>query len=154
MKEIPLTRGKVALVDDDDFEELSKYKWHCMKYRDKLYARRCVGRNTKIYMHRHIAGDPEGLVVDHGDGNGLNNQKYNLRNCTQRENTCNRPARINSSSFFKGVSRDGNRWVAKITHEGITKFIGSFSDEIEAAMAYDREAWNLQGAFAQTNFDI
>lgn len=154
MKEIPLTRGKVALVDDDDFEELSKYKWHCMKYRDKLYARRCVGRNTKIYMHRQIAGDPEGLVVDHSNGNGLDNRKSNLRNCTQQENLCNRPGRIDGTSLFKGVTKEGNRWVAKITAQSITKTIGAFTEEIDAALAYDREALNLHGAYAQTNFDI
>lgn len=104
-------------------------------------------------MHRQIAGDPPGLVVDHSDGNGLNNQKYNLRNCTQQKNTFNRPATGKTSSF-KGVSAKGEKWIAQITVDGKTKYLGAFDSEIDAALAYDKEAWKLHGEFALTNFEI
>jgi len=96
MKKIKLTKGKFALVDDCDFEILSQYKWHATlnsysgrgirKPLDKWYARGYVD-GRRVYMHRFLMGEPEGLVVNHDDANGLNNQRYNLEITTQVKNT-------------------------------------------------------------------
>ena len=153
MKEIPLTRNKVALVDDEDYEKLSQHKWHCMKFRNKYYARRCDGHNKKIYMHREIAGFPEGKIVDHRNGNGLDNQRHNLRNCTQHENGMNKSLTVSeSSSPFKGVTIRNNKFIARITYNGEQIFIGRFEKGIDAAIAYDKRATELFGEFAKTNF--
>lgn len=95
MKEIVLTKGQVALVDDEDFERLNSVKWHARKKRNTFYALRCitVGPNNKRktqYMHQMLIECPEGMETDHVDGNGLNNQKDNLRIVTKRQNQQNR----------------------------------------------------------------
>ena len=97
---------------------------------------------------------PAGLVVDHIDGNGLNNRKSNLRVCTQAQNSLNSRPRRNSSSRYKGVSfyKRDKIWQAQIFYNFRTINIGRFDDEIEAALAYDRKAAELFGEFAYLNF--
>ncbi|MBI1939152.1 MAG: HNH endonuclease [Ignavibacteriales bacterium] len=152
MKLIPLSRGLFAKVDDEDFDELLRYKWYAVKCFGKYYARRCDGKNKKIYMHRQIAGFPLHLNVDHRDGNSLNNQKDNLRNCNQAQNMANRKAWESSTSTFKGVCKSGEKWVARIGTNGSQIYIGTFDSEIGAALAYDKKAYELHGQFAVTNF--
>ncbi len=154
MKLIPLSRGLTAKVDDADFEELSKYKWYAVKCFGKYYARRSEGRNKKIYMHRQLAGNPLHLHVDHKDGNSLNNQRENLRNANVAQNMANRKAFENCSSSFKGVTKNGEKWIARIGTNGDQIYIGCFTSEIEAALAYDKKAYELHGEFAVTNFEI
>src|SRR3990167_2869647 len=118
MKQIPLTQNKFALVDDADFEELSKYRWYTRKCRNTFYAARHVRtkEGTIIYMHAFLIGTLEGMHTDHIDGNSLNNQRKNLRMCTTAENGMNRGKQKNNKSGYKGVSRHsgGKRWQAKI----------------------------------------
>lgn len=95
MKTIPLTQGKVALVDDEDYEELSRFKWCATKNRrGKFYAvrggPRAGGGSPTVQMHVVIAGTPAGMDTDHIDGDSLNNQRSNLRICTRAENLSNR----------------------------------------------------------------
>jgi hypothetical protein len=146
MKEIPLTQGKVALVDDDDYLELSRFKWYATKHSNSFYAARNLSRNKRIgpaheYMHRRIIGFPVG--VDHIDGDGLNNQKSNLRPATQRENLQN--LHIQKTSRFPGVRRDkaSNKWRADIRINGKRKFLGNFESEEDAFMCYKRAVENL-----------
>lgn len=150
MKEIPLTRGLFAKVSDCDYEELLKYKWYAVKCAKKYYARRCVGRNKKIYMHRQILGN-RNLFADHKDGDGLNNTRDNLRWADYAENNANRK-NFAGESQFKGVSRRGDKYEARIRHNGACIYIGSFDSEIEAALAYDKKACAMHGEFAATNF--
>lgn len=149
---IALTRGKFAIVDAADYEWLSRYKWTANCKGDKCYAyRRDKGRG--VLMHRAIMQAPKGLVVDHIDGNGLNNRRSNLRLCTQAENSRNaRPRR--GTSRFKGVRAHNTpgQFVAEITLDGRARYIGSFTDEIEAAIAYDLRAVVLFAEFARLNF--
>jgi len=101
MKEVGLTQNKVALVDDKDFEYLNQWKWHVLKDYLTYYAARNIrlanGKQTSIRMHRVILNVPKGMVTDHIDHNGLNNQKANLRICDASENNMNRKSQRNSS---------------------------------------------------------
>jgi hypothetical protein len=160
MKTIQLTQGKVALVDDEDFEWLSQWKWHLNKKgNSKEYATRKERKTRRtIAMHRFILrlvwGD--GIEGDHKDGNGLNNCKNNLRKCTSLQNHYNMK-KINKicSSKYKGVSWNKKRkhWesgIRPITNKRL--FLGYFDTEIGAAMAYDAKAKELFGEFACLNF--
>ncbi len=152
IKHIPLTKGKFAIVDEKDYERLSRYRWHAICIRGHWYARRYAGRGA-IMMHREIMDAPQDKCVDHVDGNGLNNRRCNLRLCTQQQNMQNRRPLLRTSKF-KGVSyyKSTEKWHAEITYWGKKTYIGSFDDEIEAAKAYDRKAIELFGEFAYLNF--
>ena len=147
---IPLTRGKFAIVDAADYEWLSKYKWNAMDCGHTVYAFRIQGRKY-ILMHREIMKPRKGQVVDHINHNGADNRRSNLRNCSNRENTCNGRARPNSSSQYCGVSRYKTRWAAQIRHLGVRIHVGYFVEEIEAARARDRMAIMLHGEYAYLN---
>lgn len=148
MKEIPLTRGYVALVDDEDFAYLSQFKWHAHLTRTKVYARRREGRGpgTAFYMHKEILKADE---VDHQDGDGLNNRRLNLRDASHSQNMYNRAAKRGSSSTFKGVHfyKRYQNWTAQCGG----KHLGYFATEKEAARAYNEIAAKLYGEFAKLN---
>jgi hypothetical protein len=141
MREIRLTQGKVALVDDDDFEALNKFKWYASKDKNTHYADRhstyVDGKRKTIRMHCEIIGALSGLVTDHIDGNGLNNQKSNLRIVTIRQNCQNKKGIIKSSEY-PGVRwrNNRNKWEAGIKLSGKDKFLGHFISETEAFDAY------------------
>lgn len=150
---IPLTQGKYAIVDAADYERVSRYKWCLSSTGKQLYAQRRTGGKT-IRMHQFIMNPPKGMVVDHIDGNGLNNRRCNLRICTRLENTRNRRRNPNTATGFKGVWHDrktGKYW-AHICFEGKVVRLGSFATAVEAARAYDRKARELFGQFACLNF--
>lgn len=147
VKEIPLTQGKVALVDDDDFEHLNQFKWYALKDKNTYYARRNIsngdGTQTTISMHREILGTiPTGLQTDHIDGNGLNNQKSNLRVVTTRENSQNRhhskTSRFPGVNFHKGKGHVKKPWQATIGINGKKAFLGYYSTEEQAFAAYKK----------------
>lgn len=153
MKEIPLTRGLVALVDDSDFEELNRWKW----FEDgRGYARRGEKRSGKlvaIFMHRVLLGADVGDLVDHIDGNGLNNTRANLRLCNHFQNMRNSKMRKNNTSGFKGVFWDkkNENWRARIRAGAGMINIGSFDTPEEAARHYDAAALRYHGEFARPN---
>jgi hypothetical protein len=149
MKEIKLTQGKVALVDDEDFEYLNRFKWQAAKKRHTFYAVRTVNR-ISIRMHRVIMNYPLGFEVDHKNGNGLNNTRNNLRICSRRQNSFNVPCR--SISGFKGVGKDKNGYQSAITVNGKRIYLGWYFDPIEAAKKYDLAALKYFGKFAYLNF--
>lgn len=147
MKQIILTQGKFALVDDDDFERLSQFKWWAHKQPNTFYAGRMItlenGKRISFMMHHAVFGKaPLGMEVDHIDGNGLNNQKSNLRFVTRRQNMQNAVNhRVKRTSRYPGVSFDVRRrkWKAYIKINGVHKDIGRFDSENEAFMAYRHE---------------
>jgi hypothetical protein len=151
MKEILLTQGKTALVDDDDFDNLNKYNW---QYNNCGASRYFVKEKlrSKIYMHRQILNAPCNFEVDHIDRNRLNNQKNNLRLCARRENCYNRkrynPLGVSGVNFDK----KWNQYLARIRVNGKKIYLGHFNTLLDAALAYDDAAKFWFGEFACLNF--
>ena len=161
---IPLSRSKVALVDDSDAERIARHHWYLVTRGDDLwYAEttivRChmTPRYVKVMMHRYVLAAPAGFHIDHVNRDGLDNRRINLRPATPSQNQMNSRARIHTSQF-KGVywhkQHSGKgAWAVRIIPPGERpKRIGCFRDEIEAAHAYDRAARQHYGKFARTNF--
>jgi hypothetical protein len=159
-KQINLTRGKSAIVDDDDYDRVNQFKWKLkvQKGRNgkivKLYAERTVrigvGKNAKkelIYLHRFILNAPAGIDCDHRNGNGLDCQKNNLRLCTTSQNSANAP---NMKGKYKGVIQRGKRFEAYIGAGGY-KSLGVYDTPEQAAAAYDKALSDAFGDFALTN---
>ena len=151
--EIPLTRGFVAIVDDED-ADLAALKWYAQRHRRTVYASR-GSSGSRMRLHRAI-GDRIGLegLVDHINGDGLDNRRANLRSATNSQNLANRPRQVNNTSGFKGVSWDKrtHRWYVRAKLKGKEHFIGRFRDPVDAAKAYDRKVTELFGGFAYLNF--
>jgi hypothetical protein len=164
MRQISLTKGMTALIDDEDFEWASRFTWWAVnlgrKGENHWYAATNVGgrKNKKtLLMHREIAaraGLPWSPRYDLRDRNGLNNQRVNLRPATATLNNANSKKRLGTTSRFKGVSWESftGRWRAQIRNAGKSFSLGRFADEIEAAKAYDAAAREQFGEFALTNF--
>ncbi len=154
MKIIILTKGYIAKVDDEDFEELSKFKWHVSKSNIKYYAARVEQKNnkkTKIYMHRWLKKAPCGVVVDHKDRDSLNNQKSNLRRCSTGQNMAN--TSTFGASKFKGVSvAEKGKWRARVYFKKKCISLGRFDFQEDAARAYDKKAIEVFEEFANLNF--
>lgn len=152
LKQIPLTKGRFALVDDEDYEVLSAFKWHVNSNGYALRSTRLNGVKRDIRMHRLLMGlaPDDDRLVDHIDGDPLNNQRANLRLATWSQNCRNRKMQSNNSSGFKGVrwhSKD-LRWVAQIVVAGRRKHLGNFRTREEAHAAYCKAAVELYGEFA------
>jgi hypothetical protein len=157
MKEISLVNGGVTLVDDADYEWLSAFSWRAVRAwsRGKRSHRVYAWRYPKLdqrSMHRLITKAPKGKEVDHRDGDGLNNQRHNLRVCTTRQNSANKPGIARRTTLYKGVHRKGNRYRARIKVNGRDVFGGSYRTQEEAARARDQLAIQHFGEFAWLNF--
>ena len=153
MKEIALTQGQVAIVDDKDYKRLSEFKWHCHRGTDYVHRENVPMSQVVLQTSR---------MVDHRNGNGLDNQKANLRKCTYTQNNQNRrKAEKETSSKYKGVSFDPRRrrWEAGIQLQDafgqrFHRQLGRFSIEEEAAETYDKAARQYFGEFAALNFPV
>ena len=161
MKQIELTQGQYALVDDKDYEWLNQYKWYACKERPgNFYAvRNSSGANGKrhtIKMHRQLLGLEYGdkREGDHWDHNTLNNCRNNIRICTHKQNGMNRKPDRNTSSRYRGVSWNtwAKKWVAQTTIDGERTHLGYYNDEEIAALAFDLVARKAYGKFAYLNF--
>jgi len=158
MKEIQLTQGKVAIVDDEDFEYLNQFKWFANLQGKKFYARTNIpnkkGKRGSMLMHRLILNMLNSkLQVDHLNHYTLDNRKCNIRICTQSDNLKNRMINKNNSTGYKGVvyNKSNKKFIAKI---GVNKniiYIGVFIDPIDAALAYNAAALKYHGEFANIN---
>lgn len=157
MKTIPLTKGKFALVDDEDYEFLVQWKWHVSLSRyGGAYAKRVEivnGKHIKISMHALLLRFPEARQIDHIDRNGLNNCKANLRPANAVQNGANGKFRVNNTSGFKGVAwhKQSGKWCARLRVNRQAHWLGLFASNVEAAHAYDRAALAMSGDFAATN---
>lgn len=156
MKEMPLTQGQVALVGDEDYEFLSRWKWGLKSSGKQKYAVRveCLPRRRAIGMHNAIMMPPDGYVVDHINGNGLDNRRENLRVCTAAENRRNSRRYSNNKSGYKGVSWSSEKckYRACLYINGNRKFLGYFLLPEKAALAYDEAARFYFGEYANLNF--
>lgn len=163
MKEIQLTQGQVALVDDEDFERVSQYKWSAMFCRNYANGGRfmargrvgVVGNRRQVLLHRFIMDAQKGGIIDHIDGNPLNNTKSNLRHVTVHQNTCKTlfVLRTTNTSGFRGVcwqSRD-KKWMAQIVVNRQRVYLGLFINKLDAAKAYNEAAKKYHGEFATLN---
>lgn len=153
---IPLTQGRVAVVDDEDFEWLSQWKWrlHAGRYASRKRRRADGPGSDVVLMHREILGTPEGLDTDHINRDGLDNRRANLRACTRGENNLNRRTRKVTRSGLMGVDRseNGRRWTARVTRDRVVETVGVYDCRLAAAAARDARAVELHGEFAQLNF--
>lgn len=153
LKTIQLTKGFAAMVDDTDFERISKLSWRVSANKPGFYAQTNVRRGSRqhtLMMHQFIMGP--GSDIDHRDGNGLNNQRNNLRRCNDSQNQGNRKKGANRLSRWKGVTlHSGGKWQAQIKHEGKSRYLGLFVQEWDAAEAYNQVARQLFGEFARLN---
>lgn len=155
MKTIPLVGSDArATVDDEDYEKLAGSKWGIRrKAGPPFYAFRSVDGRKEQMAEAILGPPPFGMMWDHKDGNGLNNQRSSLRAASRTQNRWNTgKIRRITSSRFKGVTKRGRRWVALMTVRGKTLHIGSFAVEEDAARAYDEAARRLHGEFACVNF--
>jgi hypothetical protein len=153
-KEIPLSKGKIALVDDEDYEWLNQWKW----YYHKGYAARESslkdGPRKTIWMHRLILGVQKDEYCDHRNRNTLDNHRSNLRVASKLQNNTNRGPLAHSQNGYKGVKLDKriSKWYARIRKNGQSTSVGYFNTAIEAAYAYDKLAMEHFGEFAYLNF--
>jgi hypothetical protein len=169
-RRIPLTQGKFAIVDPDDYERLRRYRWHVNKSAHTYYAVHSLtnGKNAprkNLQMHNLVIDVPPGMYCDHINHNGLDNRKANLRPASRTQSVWHRrkfirrtPGGFNkpSRSKYKGVdwAADMSRWRARIRANGKRISLGLFPDEVQAAKAYDRAAKKYHGEFAVLNFPV
>jgi hypothetical protein len=155
MREIELTRGKVALVDDEDYEWINSFNWYaqrCGGKNKRFYAARCKrinGKLTTILMHRQILKTPEGLETDHIDGDGLNNQRKNLRACSKSQNLMNQQVQKNKK--HKGIFQSGKKWASRICLNKKSIYLGIYDTEEMAVDAYNSAAIKYFGEYARPN---
>jgi hypothetical protein len=153
---VPLTQGLYALVDAVHYERVSRYKWCLSRSGNKLYAYR-KDHGKSVRLHQFLMNPPKGMVVDHIDGNGLNDLCRNLRVCTPQQNACNHYRRKpkGAASQFIGVYRLKKRpdkWFVFVQAGALKAHLGPFDDEVEAARARDYKAVEMHGRYARLNF--
>lgn len=151
---IPLTKGKAALIDEEDYSKLARYHWicHCGYARASEYDPK-TRRSKTVHMSHLILPCPPGLEVDHINRDKLDNRKANLRLVTRSQNCANRGNFKNSKSKYKGVrwNKKMGLWEAAIRKDGVITTIGAFKDEIAAASAYNEYARKMWGEYAVLN---
>lgn len=155
--EIQLKFGYVALVDDEDYPEVSKHAWWLSRKGPKMnrfYVQSKIDGHI-VSLHRFVTHAPSGIGIDHRDGNGLDCRKENLRLATVTQNLRNKKRYDNNLSGYKGVmfAKWMNQWRARIRVNGVLKHLGYFDNPILAARAYDSAAREFFGEFANTNFE-
>jgi hypothetical protein len=165
---IPVSGGRWALVDEEDYYKLKGYKWTAREGKNTVYAY-CLKKISKMqnveagwgpnesylgtpFMHRVILNAPDGMEVDHINGNGLDNRRANLRLATREQNNANRRPQPASLSGFLGVQKYREKWRAGLSYSGRRIKLGTYDTPEEAAKAYDSRAKELFKEFARLNF--
>ncbi len=157
-RRIYLDEGLWTILDAKDYYRFGYFKWCIGGDKDKFYAirgQRIGPADLKIVrLHRLIMDAPKGLLVDHQNGDSLDNRRSNLRLATRSQNQYNKRKRKNTTSRFRGVyfQKDHRKWAAYIVEAGKKIFLGYFDSEIEAARVYDGAARKYRGEFACPNF--
>jgi hypothetical protein len=156
MRSITLTQNKITLVDDEYYTELSKYKWFYHGYAERR-GLTINGKRVAIRMHRvvvELSGEiiPLGMEVDHKSRDKLDNRRDNLRVVSRSQNEYNRTVYNNNTSGYKGVCKLDNKWIARIRMDGVSIYLGFFSNITDAAHAYDKAAKEFHKEFAVLNF--
>lgn len=158
-RKIPLSQGKFAIVDPEDYYELSRYKWYAEKSGGTFYASRNRSSVREKSggarrMHRYVMKAESNMYVDHINHKGLDNRKANLRPATRAQNSYNSRRLKKTVSGFRGVypASNSRRWEARIFFKGKKIYLGSFEEVIETAKAYDEAAKKYHGQFAKLNF--
>jgi hypothetical protein len=157
MISISLSQGKTTIIDDCDFNIVSSLRWFAFKSGNTFYAhantRNENGERIGVSMHRLIMNAPKLMLVDHINMNGLDNRRVNMRVCSRSQNSQNR-IKTRGVSRFKGVTwhKPSKRWTSYIEFHTKKIFVGMFSDEYDAALAYDAAAKIYFGEFARLNF--
>lgn len=152
MKKIPLTQGKFAFVDDEDFERVNQYRWHIITDGNKkLYAASNI-KGERVLMHRFLINIPKGFETDHKNGNSLDNRKENLRKATHGQNIHNSKLRKDNTSGFKGVRKQGNKYIARIQINNKQIHLGYFDTALQAAQAYKSASLKYFGKFYNEPF--
>lgn len=148
---IELTQGKVALIDAEDYARLSRWNWYYNSGYAKAYE-----NGKRLRMHRVVLDAPEGVQVDHINGDKLDNRKANLRLASEFENQWNRGRRKDNTSGIIGVSwnRRDRLWEARLYFTGQKRFLGTFKNKVEAMLVVDRAKREMHGEFARTNSTV
>jgi hypothetical protein len=158
MKKIPLTQGYFTFVDDADYDYLNNFEWRIQRNKKHIYARTNQwlgnGKSKTIFMHRLLLNADKTDLIDHKDGNALNNQRQNLRICNSLQNNYN--ARHPGTSGYIGVhfNKKQGAFNASIQAKGKKLYLGSFDNPLEAALVRDEKAIELHGEFAKLNFPL
>lgn len=144
-----------ALIDNEDYNRMNRWKWYAVKRVNGLYAERVITiknmKQLRIRMSREIMRYVGGKEVDHINHNSLDNQKHNLRLCTHSENNMNKTKQKNNTSGYKGVSLEGKKWRVRISKEGEEHYLGRFINKEDAAIAYNNAALKYHGEYAHLN---
>ena len=155
MKQFQLNQNKILLIDDEDFDKVSKYHWYFTgRYVKGYLLHKKFKGQTRVAIHRMVLNAKQGQEIDHIDGNILNNQKGNLRFVSHSENMANRKILAkNNKSGYKGVylHTRAKKWVAKIRKDNVNIYLGIFNDKKEAAKIYNINAKKYFGEFAKLN---
>lgn len=154
---VPLSRGKVALIDPEDAARVLRHRWTASygKAGWKAYFSHSInGKTHSVYLHQLVMGHRKGLMIDHRNGNGLDCRKRNLRFCTNSQNSQNRRRKKNNQTGYKGIFliKETGMWVAEIVVNGVRHRLGRYRSSEEAAHVYDDAARRLHGDFAALNF--
>lgn len=152
---VKTAKGVEFKVSPEDFDSVAAFPWHV---RNRGYVARTIrdenGKRRQLHLHRFILGvDDAGVMVDHINGDPLDNRRENLRVCSNSENQRNRGVSKNSSTGYKGVCfhKQSGKYRAQIRHQGARHTIGQFPTPEEAAHAYNKASISLHGEFAVLN---
>lgn len=153
MKKITLTKNKIAYIDNEDYEIISKYKWYAHQSRKNNFYAATTIKGKIFYMHRMIISAPKKTFVDHKNQNKLDNRRKNLRFCTNSENNRNKNISKKNTSGHKGVywSKHAKKWHVQISTDNKILFLGRFKNIEKASNIYNKKAKELSGDFAVLN---